>query len=78
VGDKSHPTKLVFLNESTKVNTTKKIQTEGGGERGKEDRQTMGKKNTKKPPVRARTTRTPIEANKLNQMTKSQLLGGAA
>ena len=49
MGDKSHPTKLVSLNESTKVNATKKIQTEGGGERGKEDRQTMGKKNTKKP-----------------------------
>jgi hypothetical protein len=49
VGDKSHPTKLVSLNESTKVNATKKIQTEGGEERGKEDRQTMGKKNTKKP-----------------------------
>ncbi len=44
VGDKSHPTKLVSLNRSTKVNATKKIQTEGGGERGKEDRQTMGKR----------------------------------
>ncbi len=44
VGDKSHPTKLVSSKESTKVNTTKKIQTEQGGERGKEDRQTMGKR----------------------------------
>ncbi len=48
VGDKLHLTKLVSLNGSTKVNATKKIQTEGGGERGKEDRQTMGKKKMKK------------------------------
>jgi hypothetical protein len=48
VGDKLHPTKLVSLNGLTKVNATKKIQTEGDEERGKEDRQTMGKKNTKK------------------------------
>jgi hypothetical protein len=45
VGDKFHLPKLVSLNRSTKVNTTKKVQTEGGRERGKEDRQTMGKKN---------------------------------
>ncbi len=48
VGDKLHLTKLVSLNGSTKVNATKKIQTERGGERGKEDRQTMGEKNMKK------------------------------
>jgi hypothetical protein len=48
VENKLHLTKLVSLNVSTKVNATKKIRTEGGGERGKEDRQTMGKKNTKK------------------------------
>ncbi len=41
-GNKPHLTKLVSLNESMKAYTTKKLQAEGGGERGKEDGQSMG------------------------------------
>jgi hypothetical protein len=42
-GDKPHLTKLVSLNRLTKAYATKKLQAEGGGERGKKDRQTTGK-----------------------------------
>ncbi len=47
-GDKPHLTKLVSLNGSTMAYAMKKLQAEGGGERGKKDGQTMGKKDTKK------------------------------
>jgi hypothetical protein len=46
-GDKPHLTRLVSLNGLTTAYAMKKLQAEGGGERGK-DEQTMGKKDTKK------------------------------
>ncbi len=47
-GDKPHLTKLVSLNGLTTAYATKKLQAEGGGERGKKDGRTKGKKDTKK------------------------------
>ncbi len=75
-GDKPHLSKLVSLNESTTAYATKKLQAEGGRERGKKDRQTMGKRTQRKRLVRARMTRTLVEANVQNQMTKFWPLRG--
>ncbi len=47
-GEKPHLTILVSLNGSTTAYATKKLQAEGGGERGKKDGQTTGTKDTKK------------------------------
>ncbi len=47
-GDNPHLPQLASLTRSTKACATKKLQTEGGGEKGKEDAQTKGRKDTKK------------------------------
>jgi hypothetical protein len=47
-GDKPHLSKLVSLTGSTTAYATKKLQAEEGRERGKKDRLTTGKKDTKK------------------------------
>ncbi len=47
-GDNSHLPQLASLTRSTKAYAAKKLQAEGGGEKGKEDGQTKGRKDTKK------------------------------
>ncbi len=47
-GDTPHLTKLASLTRLTKAYAAKKLQAEGGGEKGKEDRQAKGRKDTKK------------------------------
>ncbi len=47
-GDNPHLPQLDSLTRSTKAYATKKLQAEGGGEKGKEDGQTKGRKDTKK------------------------------
>ncbi len=47
-GDKPLLTKLVSLSGLTMAYATKKLQAEGGGERGKKDGRTMGKRTQRK------------------------------
>ena len=47
-GDNPHLPQLASLTRSTKAYAAKKLQAEGGGEKGKEDRQAKGRKDTKK------------------------------
>jgi hypothetical protein len=47
-GDNPHLPQLASLTRSTKACATKKLHAEGGGEKGKEDAQTKGRKDTKK------------------------------
>ncbi len=47
-GDNPHLPQLASLTRSTKAYAAKKLQAEGGGEKGKEDRQTKGREETKK------------------------------
>jgi hypothetical protein len=47
-GDNPHLPQLASLTRLTKAYAAKKLQAEGGGEKGKEDGQTKGRKDTKK------------------------------
>jgi hypothetical protein len=74
--DKPHLTKLVFLNRFTTAYAMKKLQAEGGGERGKKDGQTTGKKGTKKMTRKSLDDKNSHRSKHKNQMTKFWPLRG--